>query len=98
MPEDNVKEIANGFISLINKAIEIKVTKVNWWGIIVGGKKDIQNLYLTPSEDIAGRLSSSNKQLNPAVTQIKGQNLFVDGEVLLLNKKPKSLEEDYEEE
>ena len=101
LPEDNVKEIVNEFISLINNAIKIKVIKVNWWGIIVGGKKDIKNLYLIPSEDVASKLSSSNKQLNPAVTQIKGQNLFVNGKVLLLNQKPTEeefLDEDYYEE
>jgi hypothetical protein len=98
LPEDSVKEIADGFVSLINSAIKIKVTKVNWWGIMVGGKKDIQNLYLIPSEDVATKLTSSNKQVNPAIRSIKGQNLFIDGEVLLLNKKPKSLEEDYYEE
>jgi len=101
LPEDNVKEIVNEFISLINNAIKIKVIKVNWWGIIVGGKKDIKNLYLIPSEDVTSKLFSSNKQLNPAVTQIKGQNLFINGNILLLNQKPteeKSLDEDYYED
>jgi len=101
LPEDNVKEIVSGFISLINNAIKIKIAKVNWWGIIVGGKKDIKNLYLIPSEDVANKLSSSNKQLNPAVTQIKGQNLFINGKVLLLNQKPteeEELDEEYNEE
>jgi hypothetical protein len=101
LPEDSVKEIADGFISLINNAIKIKVTKVNWWGIIVGGKKDIQNLYLISSDDVVNKLTSSNKQINPAIRSIKGQNLFINGKILLLNQKPteeKSLDEDYYED
>ena len=101
LPEDSVKEIVNGFISLINNAIKIKVIKVNWWGIIVGGKKDIQNLYLISSDDVVNKLTSSNKQINPAIRSIKGNNLFINGKILLLNQKPTEeefLDEDYYEE
>jgi hypothetical protein len=96
LPEDNVNEVVNEFISLIDNVIKIKVVKVNWWGIIVGGKKNIQNLYLIPSDDIINKLTSSNKQINPAIEAIKGQNLFVNGKILLLNQNPtkEDLEED----
>jgi hypothetical protein len=97
---DSVKEIADEFVSLINNVIKIKVTKVNWWGLMVGGKKAIQNLYLISSDDVVNKLTSSNKQINPAIRSIKGQNLFINGNVLLLNQKPTEeefLEEDYYE-
>jgi len=96
----DIKEIVNNFIKKINEIIKAKINTVNWWAIIKGGKKDIQNLYLLPSDEVIKRITSTDGQLNSAIKQFKGNGLYVNGNTLLNISKPsleKDLKEEYEE-
>jgi hypothetical protein len=95
---EDIKEIVNNFIKKINELIKDKINKVDWWAIIKGGKKDIQNLYLLSSNETIRRITSTDNQLNSAITQFKGNGLYVDGNVLLGIPKPSSEKENLEEE
>jgi hypothetical protein len=96
----DIKEIVNNFIKKINEIIKAKINTVNWWAIIKGGKKDIQNLYLLPSDEVIKRITSTGGQLNSTIKQFKGNGLYVNGNTLLNISKPsseKDLKEEYEE-
>jgi hypothetical protein len=95
---EDIKEIVNNFIEKINELIKDKINKVDWWAIIKGGKKDIQNLYLLSSDETIRRITSTDNQLNGAIRQFKGNGLYVDGNVLLGISKPSPKKENLEEE
>jgi len=81
LPNRNVDELVDEFVdgvNGINKLIADKITKVKWWAII-----SKNNLYLESSDVIASRLKSKDGQLTPVFAQIKGNNLFVNGNRLL---------------
>ena len=85
VPNGDVKKLVDEFIDGeygINKLISDKITKVQWWAIINKGI-----LYLEPSDAIASRLRSEEGQLSPVFAQIKGNNLFVNGNRLLKDTK-----------
>jgi len=85
LPNRNVDELVDEFIdgvNGINKLIANKITKVKWWAVI-----NKNTLYLEPSDVIANRLSSKEGQLSPVFGQIKGNNLFVNGNRLLSDTK-----------
>jgi hypothetical protein len=85
VPNGDVEKLVDEFIDGeygINKLIADKITKVQWWAIINKGI-----LYLEPSDAIASRLRSEEGQLSPVFAQIKGNNLFVNGNRLLKNTK-----------
>ena len=85
VPNGDVKKLVDEFIDGeygINKLIADKITKVQWWAIINKGI-----LYLEPSDAIASRLRSEEGQLSPVFAQIKGNNLFVNGNRLLKDTK-----------
>ena len=85
VPNGDVEKLVDEFIDGeygINKLIADKITKVQWWAII---NKNI--LYLEPSDVIANRLRSEEGQLSPVFAQIKGNNLFVNGNRLLKDTK-----------
>lgn len=85
LPNRNVNELVDEFVdgvNGINKLIANKITKVKWWAII-----SKNTLYLEPSDIIASRLHSKDGQLSPVFAQIKGNNLFVNGNKLLKNPK-----------
>jgi hypothetical protein len=85
VPNGDVEKLVDEFIDGeygINKLIADKITKVQWWAIINKGI-----LYLEPSEAIASRLRSEEGQLSPVFAQIKGNNLFVNGNRLLKDTK-----------
>jgi len=78
LPTGNTEELVDSFVDGVNKIIESKIKKVQWWAIIAG-KSD---LYLEPSSVVADRLKSKEGQLSPVISQIKGNNLFVNGNLL----------------
>jgi hypothetical protein len=85
VPDGDVEKLVDEFIDGvegINKLIADKITKVQWWAIINKGI-----LYLEPSDVIANRLRSEEGQLSPVFAQIKGNNLFVNGNRLLKDTK-----------
>jgi len=85
VPNGDVEKLVDEFIdgiNGINKIIAKKITKVKWWAIINKGI-----LYLEPSDVIASRLYSKDGQLSPVFSQIKGNNLFVNGNRLLKDTK-----------
>jgi hypothetical protein len=85
VPNGDVEKLVDEFIDGINGINEIiakKITKVQWWAIINKGI-----LYLEPSDVIASRLYSKDGQLSPVFGQIKGNNLFVNGNRLLKDTK-----------
>lgn len=81
LPNGNTEELVDNFVDGVNKLIESKIKKVQWWAIIAG-KND---LYLEPSSSIADRLISKEGQLSSIISQIKGNNLFVNGNLLFSN-------------
>jgi len=83
LPNGNTEELVDNFVDGVNKIIESKIKKVQWWAII-SGKSD---LYLEPSSSIANRLVSKEGQLSPVIGQIKGNNLFVNGNLLFSDTK-----------
>jgi hypothetical protein len=85
VPNGDVEKLVDEFIDGeygINKLIADKITKVQWWAIINKGI-----LYLEPSDAIASRLRSEEGQLSSVFAQIKGNNLFVNGNRLLKDTK-----------
>lgn len=85
LPNRNVDELVDEFVdgvNGINKLIADKITKVKWWAII-----SKNSLYLESSDVIASRLKSKDGQLTPVFAQIKGNNLFVNGNRLLKDTK-----------
>ena len=85
VPNGDVEKLVDEFVDGvdgINKLIANKITKVQWWAIINKGI-----LYLEPSDVIASRLRSEEGQLSPVFAQIKGNNLFVNGNRLLKDTK-----------
>jgi hypothetical protein len=78
LPSGNTEELVNTFINNINTLIANKIEKVEWWAVIAG-KNDI---YLEPSSVISNRLNSKENQLSPIIQQIKGNNLFINGNLL----------------
>jgi len=81
LPNGNTEELVDSFVEDINRLIANKIKKVQWWAVIIG-KND---LYLEPSSVIADKITSKEGQLSPTINQIKGNNLFVNGN-LLFNK------------
>jgi hypothetical protein len=82
VPNGDVEKLVDKFIEGINETIAKKITKVKWWAVINKGI-----LYLEPSDVIASRLRSKDGQLTPVFGQIKGNNLFVNGNKLLIDTK-----------
>jgi hypothetical protein len=85
VPNGDAEKLVDEFIDGeygINKLIANKITKVKWWAVI-----NKNTLYLEPSEVIANRLRSKDGQLTPVFGQIKGNNLFVNGNRLLSDTK-----------
>ena len=81
LPNGNTEELVNEFVdgeNGINKIIANKIKKVQWWAIISNNI-----LYLEPSDVLVSRLYSKEGQLSPVFSQIKGNNLFVNGNRLL---------------
>ena len=74
LPSGNTEELVDSFINNINDLIANKIKKVEWWAII-----SKNSLYLEPSDTIANRLQSKEGQLSPVISQIKGNNLFING-------------------
>ena len=94
LPNGNTEELVNEFVdgeNGINKLIAKKIEKVQWWAVIY--KND---LYLEPSDIVVSKLRSKEGQLTPIFGQIKGNNLFVNGNRLLgiESKKSKKITED----
>jgi len=85
VPNGDVEKLVDKFIEGINETIAKKITKVKWWAVI---NKDKGILYLEPSDVIASRLYSKDGQLPPVFGQIKGNNLFVNGNKLFKDTKP----------
>jgi len=84
VPNGDVEKLVDEFVNGINEIIAKKITKVKWWAII---NKSTRVLYLEPSDVIASRLYSKEGQLSPVFGQIKGNNLFVNGNRLLKDTK-----------
>jgi hypothetical protein len=77
VPDGDVEKLVDEFIDGdygINKLIADKITKVKWWAVI-----NKNTLYLEPSDVIVNRLNSKEGQLSPVFGQIKGNNLFING-------------------
>lgn len=83
LPSGNTEELVDSFVNNINKLIADKITKVEWWAIIASKN----SLYLEPSSVIAGRLQSKEGQLSSVISQIKGNNLFINGNLLFSDTK-----------
>jgi hypothetical protein len=84
VPNGDVEKLVDEFVNGVNEIIAKKITKVKWWAII---NKSTRILYLEPSDVIANRLYSKEGQLSPVFGQIKGNNLFVNGNRLLKDTK-----------
>jgi hypothetical protein len=84
VPNGDVEKLVDEFVDGVNEIIAKKITKVKWWAII---NKSTRVLYLEPSDVIASRLYSKEGQLSPVFGQIKGNNLFVNGNRLLKDTK-----------
>jgi hypothetical protein len=84
VPNGDVEKLVDEFVGGVNEIIAKKITKVKWWAII---NKSTRILYLEPSDVIANRLYSKEGQLSPVFGQIKGNNLFVNGNRLLKDTK-----------
>jgi hypothetical protein len=82
LPGGDAGELADEFISGINNLIISKIKKVEWWAII-----SKNSLYLEPSSVIVDRLQAKKGQLSPAINQIKGNNLFINGNRLFSDTK-----------
>ena len=78
LPNGNTEELVNNFINKINELIEKKIKSVDWWAIIAG-KND---MYLEQSSVLTDKIKSKEDQLSPIISQIKGNNLFVNGNLL----------------
>jgi hypothetical protein len=94
LPDGDTEKLVDEFIDGeegINKLIAKKIEKVQWWAVIY--KND---LYLEPSDIVVSKLRSKEGQLTPIFGQIKGNNLFVNGNRLLgiESKKSKKITED----
>jgi hypothetical protein len=74
LPSGDAGELVDEFVNGINNLITNKIKKVEWWAII-----SKNSLYLEPSNTIANRLQSKEGQLSPVISQIKGNNLFING-------------------
>jgi hypothetical protein len=83
LPSGNTEELVDSFVNNINNLIADKIKKVEWWAIIASKN----NLYLEPSSVIASRLQSKEGQLSPVISQIKGNNLFINGNLLFNDTK-----------
>ena len=83
LPSGNTEELVDNFVNNINNLIANKIKKVEWWAIIASKN----SLYLEPSSVIAGRLQSKEGQLSPVISQIKGNNLFINGNLLFTDTK-----------
>jgi hypothetical protein len=83
LPSGNTEELVDNFVNNINNLIANKIKKVEWWAIIASKN----SLYLEPSSVIAGRLQSKEGQLSSVISQIKGNNLFINGNLLFTDTK-----------
>jgi len=75
---DNIKE---KFIENLNSAVLNKINKVNYWVAIIGDK-----IYIKSSEEISNKVSSSTDEISTAISSLKGNHLFVNGNVVFLGK------------
>ena len=82
LPNGNTEDLVNTFVDKTNEMIEKKIKSVDWWAIIEGKK----NMYLESSSVIADKVKSKEGQLSPIISKIKGNNLFVNGNLLLKSK------------
>jgi hypothetical protein len=82
LPSGDAGGLVDEFVNGINNLIANKIKKVEWWAII-----SKNSLYLEPSDIIANRLQSKEGQLSPVISQIKGNNLFINGNRLFIDTK-----------
>jgi hypothetical protein len=83
LPNGNVEELVNNFINKTNEIVEKKIKSVDWWAVIEGKT----NMYLEPSSVIADKVKSTGNQLSPIIKTIKGNNLFINGNLLFKKTK-----------
>jgi len=75
---DNIKE---KFIESLNLIVLNKINKVDYWVAIIGDK-----VYIRSSEEISDKVTSSNDEISTAISSLKGNHLFVNGNVVFLGK------------
>jgi len=75
--DGDVEKLVDIFVDKVNNLIKIKIESVSWWAVI-----SKNNLYLESSNTIADRLQSKEGQLSSVINQIKGNNLFINGNKL----------------
>ena len=75
---DNIKE---KFIESLNLIVLNKINKVDFWVAIIGDK-----VYIRSSEEISNKVTSSNDEISTAISSLKGNHLFVNGNVVFLGK------------
>jgi hypothetical protein len=85
IPDGNVEKLVDNFVDKVNNLVLSKIKSVEWWAVIAGKSE----LYLEPSSVIASRLHSKEGQLSSVINQIKGNNLFVKGNVLFTGTEEK---------
>jgi hypothetical protein len=81
LPDGDTEKLVDEFIDGeegINKLIVKKIEKVQWWAII-----NKNNLYLESSKIVIEKLRLKDGQLSLVFGQIKGNNLFVNGNKLI---------------
>lgn len=81
LPDGDTEKLVDEFIDGndgINKLIAKKIEKVQWWAVIY--KND---LYLEESSAVVSKLHLKHNELSPVFMQIKGNNLFINGNILL---------------
>jgi len=73
MGTDNAMELVSKFIEAVNEMIDAKLTKVDWWAVI------LQNniVHLHSSKVLSEMFNSTENQLSSNISNFKGNHLFV---------------------
>jgi len=75
-PNKSLNNLVVKFCNDIDRLLEAKIKKADWWALIVTGNK---TLYLNSAESVFNSVRCKNYRLSNAIAQFKGDHIFING-------------------
>lgn len=75
-PDKSLNNLVVRFCNDIDRLLEAKIKKADWWALIVTGNK---TLYLNNAESVFNSVRCQNYRLSNAIAQFKGDHIFING-------------------
>lgn len=75
-PDKSLNNLVVRFCNDIDRLLEVKIKKADWWALIVTGNK---TLYLNSAQSVFDSVRCQNYRLSNAIAQFKGDHIFING-------------------